>query len=62
MISQHNCTGQYRPNYGIPITKQSIVFSGHSMQCILNVDVDISSNYKSSMNVTVHITNIYLCQ
>ena len=30
-----------RPIYGTPMTKQSIVISGHSMQCILSVDVDI---------------------
>ena len=54
-----------RPIYGTPMTKQSIVISGHSMQCILSVDVDIvfwakwesiklnkySSNYKLSKNV-----------
>ena len=39
MMSQHNCTGQYRPIYGTPMTKQTIFISGHSMQCILSVDV-----------------------
>ena len=44
MMSQHNCTARYRPYYGTPMTKQSIVINGPYMQCIFSVDVDMWSS------------------
>ena len=43
MMSQNKCTARYRPIYGTPMTKQSIVINGHDMQCIFSVDVDMKS-------------------
>ena len=41
MMYQQKYIARYRPYYGTPMTKQSIVINGHYMQCIFSVDVDM---------------------
>ena len=43
MMFQHKCIARYRPYYGTPMIKQSIVINSHCMQCIFSVDVDMRS-------------------